>query len=154
MPEENVVFEIDTVSDRSTGTLSVVDYADKLALAHQIVDGIYLGKITNDAQKKSAKDTRATLNKIKEAIERKRIDSVSDFTIDFENQMKEIAKVFDDAQKTLGANVKEYQDSTKIAVSQGAAVTKYTAKLTFTDKKIIADLTAFCEKRNIALEIK
>jgi len=154
MAEEELKFELDTVSDRNTGVLAVADYDNTLALAKRILEEHPVFEITNDDDKKVAKNLRASFNKIVKSIDRRRIDTVADFTTDFTEQCNNIKVLFDDAQKALGERINAYEEAQKTVAVEGAKVTKYTATLKFTDPKVVDKLTAFAQKYGCELTIK
>ena len=154
MAEEEIKFELDTVSDRSTGVLKVNDYESTLELAKHILDVHPVFEILTDADKKEAKALRATYNKIVKEIDRRRIDTIADFTTEFREQCNSIKELFDNAQKELGQRILAYEEEHKAAVVEGDKVTKYTATLKFTDPKLVDKLTQFAQKYGCELVIK
>lgn len=150
----DIKFELEVISDREKGILKVSDYEENLKNAREILALYPIIDIENDEQKKVYKTVRATFNKFVKAIDRKRIDTVSDYCITFEEQCNEIKNLFDDAQKAIGEKVKEYEDKQKVVVADTTATTKYTATLKFTDEKIIKKLQDFAIKNGCELTIK
>ena len=150
----DIKFELEVISDRENGILKVSDYEENLKNAREILALYPIIDIENDEQKKVYKTVRATFNKFVKAIDRKRIDTVSDYCITFEEQCNEIKNLFDDAQKAMGEKIKEYEDKQKVVVADTTATTKYTATLKFTDEKIIKKLQDFAIKNGCELTIK
>lgn len=147
-------FELETVSDRNTGVLVVTDFQKTLEQAKQIVAEHPITAIENDAQKKEAKAFRAVLNKVIKAIDRRRIDTVADFTQQFVSDVDEIKRVFVDLEQEYKAKIEEYENAQKIVVSETAAPKKYVATVKFADEKIVKKLTEFCQKNGCELTIK
>ena len=150
----DIKFELEVISDRENGILKVSDYEENIKNAREILALYPIIDIENDEQKKVYKTVRATFNKFVKAIDRKRIDTVSDYCITFEEQCNEIKNLFDDAQKAMGEKIKEYEDKQKVVVADTTATTKYTATLKFTDEKIIKKLQDFAVKNGCELTIK
>jgi len=150
----DIKFELEVISDRENGILKVSDYEENLKNAREILALYPIIDIENDEQKKVYKTVRSTFNKFVKAIDRKRIDTVSDYCITFEQQCNEIKNLFDDAQKAMGEKIKEYEDKQKVVVADTTATTKYTATLKFTDEKIIKKLQDFAIKNGCELTIK
>lgn len=147
-------FELETVSDRNTGVLVVTDFQKTLEQAKQIVAEHPITAIENDAQKKEAKAFRAVLNKVIKAIDRRRIDTVADFTQQFVSDVDEIKQVFVDLEQEYKAKIEEYENAQKIVVSETTAPKKYVATVKFADEKIVKKLTEFCQKNGCELTIK
>ena len=155
MSETIETFEMETISDKKTNVLAVKDFDLTLAKAKRIVAEHPVPTIENDDQKKAAKAFRATLNKVIKAVERRRIDSVADFTAEFEASCKEIVAVFYDAERGYKAAIEAYEDSLKVAsVEAEQPARKYVATIKFTDEKIIKKLTEFCAKYGLEATIK
>lgn len=147
-------FELVTVNDKETKVLKVLDFEKTLAKAQEIVSSANL-VITNDDDKKLAKETRATFNKIVKAIDRKRIDDSTDFVSRFIEECNAIKQVFDDAQKKLGEEITAYEEAHKVVVVESnEAAKKYTATLKFTDPKVVDKLTKFATTNGCELTIK
>lgn len=151
---EETVFELETISNREDGVLMVKDFANTYATAQKIIEEHPIVTIETDEQKKIAKATRATLNKIVKAIDRKRIDTLNDFGYAFEEQCNCIKTLFDNHASALGEKIKEYEESQKLAVSETAKQKVITATLKFYDEKIIKKLTDFAQKNGCELSIK
>lgn len=154
MAEEEIKFELDTVADKTTGVLAVSSYENTLAVAKKILEEHPVFEIANDDDKKVAKNLRASFNKIVKAIDRRRIDTIADFTTEFTEQCNNIKNLFDDAQKALGEKISAYEEAQKAAVVEAAKVTKFTATLKFTDPKVVDKLTKFAQTNNCELVIK
>lgn len=150
----DIKFELEVISDKENGILTVSDFEENLKNAQEILALYPIIDIENDEQKKTYKTVRATFNKFVKAIERKRIDTVTDFCIVFEEQCNQIKDLFDKAQKEIGDKVKEYEDKQKVVVADTTGTTKYTATLKFTDEKIIKKLQDFAVKNGCELTIK
>lgn len=154
MAEEEIKFELDTVSDRATGLLAVSDYETTLAVTQKILDEHPVFEIATDDDKKAAKALRSSFNKVVKAIDRRRIDTIADFTTEFTEQCNTIKNMFDERQKVLGEKISAYEEAQKTVAVEGAKVTKYTATLKFTDPKIVDKLTVFAQKNGCELVIK
>ena len=155
MAEEELKFELETVSSKEDGLCIRGGYANTVALVNKILDAYPSYEVTNDTQKKQAKETRATLKKCITAIDRNRIDSIADYTAQFTEQCNAIKALFEERWKEFDENIKSYEESQKI-VSAGELKPnkKYTATIKFTDEKLIKKLTDFCEKNGCELTIK
>ena len=154
MSETIETFELETISDRKTGVLAIKGFDETLQTARQIVAEHPVQTIENDAQKKEAKAFRATLNKVIKAIDSRRIDTVADYTADFEKACKEIKNVFSELEQGYKAEIERYEKSLEVASVETAPTTKYVATIKFTDPKLIKKLTDFCAKNGCDLSIK
>lgn len=154
MSETIETFELETISDRKTGVLAIKGFDETLQTARQIVAEHPVPEIGNDAQKKEAKAFRATLNKVIKAIDRRRIDTVADYTSDFEEACKQIKDVFSELEQGYKAEIERYEKSQEIASVETAPTTKYVATIKFTDPKLVKKLTDFCAKNGCDLSIK
>lgn len=154
MSETIETFELETISDRKTGVLAIRDYDATLQTARQIVAEHPVPTIENDAQKKEAKAFRAILNKVIKAIDRRRIDTVADYTSDFEDACKGIKNVFSELEQGYKAEIERYEKSLEVASVETAPTTKFVATIKFTDPKLVKKLTDFCTKNGCDLSIK
>jgi hypothetical protein len=152
--EKIETFELETISNRSTGVLAVKDFGKTLDTAKRIIEQYPVPTIENDAQKKDAKAVRATLNKIVKAIDRKRIDTVNDYTTEFEDSCNQIKTLFDERQAEFGKAISEYEDSQKTVIGAATDIKKFTATIKFTDGTLIEKLKNFCTKHGCELTIK
>lgn len=154
MPE--IMFELETISDKENGVLIVKDYEENVKKVEEILEHFPVVEITDDAQKKMYKEARATFNKFVKAIDHKRIDTVSDYCVSFEEQCNAIKALFNVRQAEIGAKIKEYEDKQKAVVISAPIDTKktYTATLKFTDEKLIKKLEDFAIKNGCELTIK
>ena len=147
-------FELDTISDRATGVLAIKDREQTFALAQQIVSEYPAFLITNDADKKVAKELRAKYNKVIKAIDRRRIDTVNDYTTDFANSCNELKAIFETVERQFKENIESYEEAQKVVVGDVSVTKKYVATIKFTDERIVKKLTDFCTKNNCELTIK
>lgn len=147
-------FELETIADRNNGILAVKDFESNLQLVTNALSVYQNIVINTEEEKKELKSKRAELNKIIKAIDRKRIDTLTQFCDDFEIQCNTIKEQFDIAQKTIGEKVKEFEDNQKVAVEEGKSITKYTATLKFYDERVIKKLQEFAIKNCCELTIK
>jgi len=154
MSEKVEAFELETISDKTTGVLAIKDFEATLETAKRIVAENPVPVIDNDEAKKEAKAFRATINKVVKAIDRRRIDTIADYTQDFADKCNQIKALLDDLQKGYGKAITDYEDSQKAVVADTAPAKKYTATIKFTDEKLIKKLTDFCLKNNCELTIK
>ena len=149
-------FELETIEKAHDGAIiEIKNFDETLRNAIEIVENNPAYVITNDTEKKAAKETRANFNKVIKAINQKRISDVDNLVSLYEDQCKQIVTIFDNAQKEFGEQIKTYEEQQKAKdtiVSQDAKT--YIATLTFTDEKLIKKLTDFCDKNNITLIIK
>lgn len=146
-------FELVTINDKVNNVLKVKDFEKTLQTAKDIVASANL-VITNDADKKLAKETRATFNKVVKAIDRKRIDDTNDFISQFNDECNQIKSIFDEAQKKLGEDINAYEEAHKVVVVESATVAKFVATLKFSDPKVVDKLKTFAEKNGCELSIK
>jgi len=156
MAEENLgKFELDVVADKKTGLIAVSGKDNVWAIARAIVAQATPFVIQDELGKKKMKGWRADLQKIITAIDRKRIDTIADFTSDFTSECNELKEFFTQARNLLDVEIHKYEDSQKLVVGAVATGTKkYTATIKFTDEKLIKKLTDFCEKNGCELTIK
>lgn len=154
MSEKIDAFELDTISDRKTGVLAIKDFDATLQTARTIVAENPVPVIENDVQKKEAKAFRATLNKVIKAIDRRRIDTVADYTSDFEESCKQIKAVFVELEEGYKAEIERYEKSQELASVEAEVARKYVATVKFTDPKLVKKLTDFCAKNGCELTIK
>lgn len=146
-------FELVTIANQ--GKLEVKDFDKTLADAQSIIEDNPAFIITNDVEKKEAKETRAKYNKLKDAIKDKRIADINSIVGTYDAQCKQLEKLFDNAQKEFGEQIKAYEDKQKVdSVVVETKAKEYTATITFTDEKIVEKLKTFCEKNNLKLTIK
>lgn len=156
MAEEKIEkFELDTIVDTENGVLDIKGGFEKtLALALEIVNQNQVFEIVNDSDKKRAKEIRANLNKVVKAIDRRRIDTIADYTIQFTENCNAIKKLFEDRAAEFKAVIDAYEESQKLVVGEEAGTKRYTATIKFTDEKLIKKLTDFCTKNGCELTIK
>lgn len=147
-------FELETIQRASEGTIiEIKNFEETLENAKQIIENNPVFVVTNDTEKKQAKEIRANFNKVIKAVKAKRISDISNLVSVYEDQCKQIESLFDEAQKRFGDEIKTYEEKQKdTIVSQDAKV--YTATITFTDAKMVDKLTTFCEKNNLTITIK
>ena len=146
-------FELETISDKERGVLTVKDYESNIAL---VADSLAVYKdfeIRTEEEKKDYKKKRAEINSIIKAIDRKRIDTVADYCCVFEDQCNQIKDLFNEAQLAIAEKVKEWEDRQKV-VAESGKTTRFTATLKFTDEKIIKKLQDFAVKNGCELTIK
>lgn len=146
-------FELETISDKERGILTVKDYESNVALVADSLEVYQHIEIRTEDEKKDYKKKRAAINAIIKAIDRKRIDTVADYCSVFEEQCNTIKKLFDDAQQAIADKVKEWEDQQKVVAETGKG-TRFTATLKFTDEKIIKKLQDFAVKNGCELTIK
>ncbi len=148
-------FELDVISDRQTGVIAINGKERTWEIAKAIVAQTALFVIQDDAGKKLMKGWHADLNKIISAIDRKRIDTIADFTSDFTTECNELKDFLNEHRLKLNEEIKRYEESQKVVVATGTTtLKKYTATIKFTDEKLIKKLTDFCQKNGCELTIK
>jgi len=149
-------FELDTVADKKTGTLAVKNRDETLATVQAILNSpaYQVPIITNDKENKEAKEKRATLNKAIKEIDRRRIDTIAEFTQDFADDCNLIKEAFSERERGFKAAIDGYVASQKVEAVEIASGKKYVATIKFTDEKIIEKLKTFCEKNKCDLVIK
>ena len=148
--KEDVMFELDTISDVSHGILRVRDYEKSLAMVNDILNSYPVYKISTDAELKEAKATRALFNKTIKAIDRKRIDTIEEFVGEFKTQCNDIKALLDARATEFGNEIDEYIANRDV-INQ---VKTYKAIITFEDKNMIEKINEFCKKNNLNLTIK
>jgi recombinational DNA repair ATPase RecF len=155
MEEKEVKFELEVVSDKSSGVLKLGDYDKSLKLANEILTANPVFPIENDTDKKIAKDIRARLNKVAEQVSRVRIDSVDEFTRDFSNQCKEIGDLFKARADEFGKVIKPYEEAQKLVAGEALSKPKViTCTVKFYDEKILNKIIDFCTKNGCELSVK
>lgn len=156
MAEEKNLFELDTVVDKEKGVIAIQGgYEQTLALVNSILNAHPVFEILNDEDKKKAKELRADFNKCVKAVDRRRIDSIEDFTLEFTEQCNAIKGILDARRLEFDEKIKAYEDAQKIVVADNTVATKkYVATIKFTDEKLVKKLTDFCSKNNCELSIK
>ena len=148
-------FDLDVVSDKATGVIAVSGKERTWETARAIIAQTPLFVIQDDYGKKRMKGWRADIKKIIDAIDRKRIDTIADFTHDFTSECNELKELFETHRKELDEEIKRYEEAQKVVVGNvSTSAKKYTATIKFTDEKLIKKLTDFCEKNGCELTIK
>lgn len=132
----------------------IKDFENVKAIAKSICDSFEVKEIINDEQNKDAKDFRAKCNKAKKQIADLRISTTKEIMTTFEEQAKQLEKMFDDKKKAIGVVVNAYADSKKEEKTLVKTKTiKKSLKITFDySDKLLQKITEFCEKNNIELE--
>lgn len=146
-------FELDVVSDKSRGVIALSGKERTWQIARAIVAQTTPFVITDDVGKKVMKGWRADLKKIIDAIDRKRIDTIDDFTQEFASECNSLKTFFESARNAIDIEIKKYEEAQK-AVSNTVKPKKYVATVKFTDEKLIKKLTDFCTKNGCELTIK
>lgn len=154
MAEENVQnFELDVVSDKKTGLIAVKDKEHVWEIAKELVSRTPVFIIEDKEGLKKAKGWHADINAIIKGIDRKRIDTIEDFTSDFANDCNELKEFLVQHLALIKEEIKTYEDKQK-AVLGTTAVKKFTATLKFTDPKVVDKLTKFAQQNGCELVIK
>lgn len=149
------VFELETAVDSQSGTLVVVGGRENaIQSVNNFLAQYPIFEILNDNDKKRAKEIRTGLNKCIDSIDRRRIDSVLDFTYQFQTECNELKDLFVERKNEFDKRIKDYEQSQKVVVATNNAVKKYTAVIKFTDEKLIKKLTDFCTKNGCELSFK
>ena len=130
----------------------IKDFENVKAIAKSICDSFEVKEIINDEHNKDAKDFRAKCNKAKDQIKDLRLSTTREIMSKFEEQAKELEKIFDDKNKEIGAEVNAYAASKKAEKTLVSKAKEYKYKVTFTNEKTLDKLIKFCEKENITLE--
>lgn len=156
MAEEKIEkFELDTIVDVEHGVLEIKGgFENTIALATEIINQNPVFEIQNDSDKKRAKEIRASLNKVVKAIDRRRIDTITDFTTQFTTNCNAVKKLFEDRAAEFAQVINAYEESQKVVVGGTDTIKKYTATIKFTDEKLKKKLTDFCTKYGCELTIK
>jgi len=143
-------FEIDLVNNNDV--IELKNYEKTLEIANEILGEYQAFKIENDDELKIAKEKRAKLNKVVSMIDRRRIDTINDFTSLYVNQCKSLTELFDKRQKEIGIEINKYIESKKESVVSKPKV--ITATVKFYDEKVVDKLSNFCSKNNCELSVK
>ena len=147
-------FELESVV-KTENAIEIKNYESTFEAAKALIDSHPIYVIMDDTQKGEAKKVRANFNKIKDAIKNKRLSDINVLTGEYEKHMKSLEKLFDDAQKQWGEEIKTYENKEKASdVVVETKAKEFTATITFTDEKMIKKLTDFCEKNNLTITIK
>lgn len=154
MSENIETFEMETISDKKTGVLIVKDFDSTIETARQIVAQHPVPTIESDEQKKVAKAFRATLNKVIKAIDRRRIDTVAEYTEEFEKSCNEIKGIFTEAERSYKTAIEAYEEAQKIASVAEEPTKRYVCTIKFSDEKLIKKITEFCVKYGLEATIK
>ena len=145
-------FDLEAVNDN--GVIYINDYEKCLEIAKNIVNTYNIESITDDSDKKYAKEIGARYNKVIDVIKRVRIDTIKDLTSKFEEQCKTLSAILESREKELGSMIKEYEAKVKEEAGS-VAVKKVTATIKFSDnektRKLITD---FCTKHSLELNFK
>lgn len=154
MAEAAKNFEIEAVqvNDETGIKYEIKDFDNVLNLAKEICNSFVTFVIQNDEQNKIAKEFRAKCNKAKDQIKNLRLSTTREIMSKFEEQAKELEKIFDDKNEEIGAEVKAYAASKKVGKTLVSKSKEYKYKVTFTNEKTLDKLIKFCEKENITLE--
>ena len=148
-------FELETISSKEGGLQIQGGYESTLAVVYKILELYPAFEITNDTEKKQAKELRATFKKCVDSIDRTRIDSIADYTATFTNQCNTLKALFEERRLEFDRNIKEYEASQKAVLgTASASVKKYTATIKFTDEKLIEKIKNFCIENGCELVIK
>ena len=113
--------------------------------------------ITNDIDKKIAKNERAKLNNIVKALDRERIDRVADLVSNFENDCNDIKELIKNESVKWDKEIKSYEATqAEIIKSQGTLVeasdTTQKFIITIPNDAVLKKLVKFCETNNCTLE--
>lgn len=149
-------FELDTVADFNSGTLTIVGGYDKaLETVNEILaNPDYQPPVITDKESfKLAKERRALLNNAIKQIDRRRIDAVNDFTIDFTEGCNNLKNKFAEREREFKAAIDQWTESQKTVTAE-TTTKKFTATIKFTDEKLVKKLTDFCTENNCELTIK
>ena len=154
MAEAAKNFEIEAVqvNDETGIKYEIKDFDNVLKAAQEICNSFVTFVIQNDEQNKVAKDFRAKCNKAKDQIKNLRLSTTREIMSKFEEQAKQLEKIFDDKNKEIGAEVNAYAASKKAEKTLVSKAKEYKYKVTFTNEKTLEKLIKFCEKENITLE--
>lgn len=145
-------FELEVVANSETGELYVVN--DIYKLVDTILDQHKVFIITDDAGKKKLKSWKASFNKIVKAIDRRRIDTIADYTTSFTNECNALKHRFESRVGEFEEELKRYEDTQRETIVEQEKARKYVATVKFYDEKIIKKLTDFCTKNGCELVIK
>lgn len=155
MLEEKNTFELEAlqVNNAEGTTFEIKEFDNALATAKSICDSFVTFVIQNDEQNKTAKDFRAKCNKAKDQIKNLRLSTQKAVLGKFEEQCKQLEKIFDDKNKEIGVEVNAYAESKKESSTLvGTKAKEYKFKITFVGDKTLEKLIKFCETNNITLE--
>lgn len=152
--EKEIQFEIATTTNEQEGLVLEGGYEKTVALVNALLAEHPVFDITNDEQKKKAKDLRATFKKCVDSVDRTRIDAIADYTATFTEQCNTIKALLEQRRVEFDTKIKAYEAEQKAVVGTQPAAKKFTATIKFTDEKIKKKLTDFCVKNGCELTIK
>lgn len=145
---EEIYFELDTLSDAKQGILQVSNYEHTKELVDNILEQYQVFEIIDEDDLQRAKQIRAILNKITKAIDRKRIDTIEDYTRDFKEQCNTLKELIDTRSKEFSANINNFNKDKKYVAEE------YVAVVTTSDAKAFKKLQEYCVKNNLNIKVK
>ncbi len=149
--EKEIYFELDTVADTENGIIKINDYNYSLGLVNKILDENPAFIIESEEAYKDIYKTRAKLNKIVDAIDRKRIDTIDDFTAIFREQCNTLKLLLSKRIGEYTEEIKKWKESQNENTTTKKLIT---ATLKFYDEKLIKKIKDFAVKNNIDFKIK
>lgn len=153
MLSDKTELDIDVLqtNDGINVSYEIKDFDNVLKLAQKKVAEFIPFVIQDDEQNKAAKEFRANCNKAKKNIADLRLSTIKSITGNFEEQCKQLEKIFDDKQKEIGVEINAYAASKKEEKTLVSTKT-YSLKLTYNSEKLTQKIIEFCQKNNITVE--
>lgn len=111
------------------------------------------GNILTKDENILAKNLRAALNKRISLINRVRIDFITDFTANWNEQCNALTSKIKEVELLIAQKIKAYEDSQKVGVLPKPKTTKVTLKF-FENEKTLKKLEKFCLDNNIEMKVE
>ena len=141
-------FELETYTNKN-GIIEIKNYDELYDSIKDLLDNEIVSIISDGDERKEAYKRRTELNKLKEVIDRRRIDTTKEVLGLFNDELKELAELVDSKSKEYSEEIKNYDAKTKVLAPK-----KITATLKFSDEKVIDELIEFAKNNNCELTIK
>ena len=113
--------------------------------------------VLNEQDKKLAKKERARLNNIAKVIDRERIDRISDFTSQFENDCNELKALIKEQSQLFDNEIKAYEkmnfnEEEQVIVNRVERTQDFV--INCPTQEVVDKLIAFCKENNCTLTKK
>lgn len=113
--------------------------------------------VTNDTEKKIAKNERARLNNMVKVLDRERIDRISDLTARFELECNSLKEIIKEQSAKWDKEVKSYEKAQEELIKAQetlveASDTTQKFIITIPNDAVLKKLVKFCETNNCTLE--
>lgn len=153
MLEKEKTFELVPVLDEATGKYAVKDFDGVKAIVRDFIDREVssVGDISDDVMFKDVKLTRTDIHKKKDAITQARLHINALLLGEFNEQLKEIESMLDDADKTLKGKVDTYSEIVKGKDNKPKVITLVCKGF---DMKAVEKVKEFALKHGMTAEVK